>query len=420
MPEPEAARPGLLHDDAGRQRRVEVVEGGVGVASRDGREEVDVVVAADDGRRPQEVAGRLRQPFDASGDHIGDRGRDVARGGQAQQLHEEERVAVGAFAQRPGAPLPRFPAGRRPDQLGDPGVGQAGQVEPERMATAQRGTDLGQHPRRFGMGAAGRDQEHPRVDDVVGDVAQQPQRRMVGPVQVVERDHQRATGRGGHQQARDRVEDVEALHLGVDRRSTGRGRPADGRGQQAGEPFAVGEVADHVGAERSGQVALDAGPRPERRRAAPDAQLVGERATDGPQRLQRVGLPPRAGQRQRAQRPQPFPQRVLPCGRRQLDRDGRLLAEAQPHQRQILDRQQPCNELSGDGGGSSPHTISTSVSTGTARPVQHQRGEDRPLLGCAHVHRPTVVDDLERTQHRDTHATSLRIGCRTGRRADGS
>ena len=65
--------------------------------------------------------------------------------------------------------------------------------------------------------AVGADHEQRAVAQLAGEELEQQQRGLVGPVQVVEDEHQRPRGGGAGEEARDRVEEAEArlLVLGV-------------------------------------------------------------------------------------------------------------------------------------------------------------------------------------------------------------
>ncbi len=250
----EAERAGLprLLDEPGPDGVVEVVEDH---AVAGGLEQRGVEVAPDHRSHRQGALGALRQRQHTEPEHVGDPGRYVealgVRGGdspaggeQPRHLEGEERVAVAA-------------AGEHVDQLGTGCVEDP--VEQRRDAVVVERPHLDPaylQPRQVGQGlaelgvAARVDGPHRRhqqdrvTGELCGDMAEQLQRGVIGPVQVLERDHQRLPRRS--QQLR---------HGGE--------RPQRRRGRRAG---AIGVLTDHPGglAEQCGDLGRVVGTRGER------------------------------------------------------------------------------------------------------------------------------------------------------------
>ena len=140
----------------------------------------------------------------------------------AHELHRVQRVAGGLDSQ-----LLQDVAGRAARRVGDRDdqVGELGVVEPRerdapgiaprsRSASAARSSvDV-----LLGVAERGHD-EHRGVDQRAGEVAEQEQRRGLGPVQVVEDEDQRAAGREPAQEVGHRFEELVALGRVVAARS---------------------------------------------------------------------------------------------------------------------------------------------------------------------------------------------------------
>ena len=105
------------------------------------------------------------------------------RGAEPGELPDEERVAAGT----PVQPRRQLRVGRLPGDRGDDRR-HAGRVEPGQR---QHGAAVGRRPRQLGV-PVGAEQQHPGVPQVGGGELDQPQRRLVGPLQVVDDQDQRA------------------------------------------------------------------------------------------------------------------------------------------------------------------------------------------------------------------------------------
>ena len=196
--EPEAVHPELAHQ-SGLQGGVETIEHLVLVGPQRGRQRGHVEVAPHHARDPQRRRGLLGQAPEASGEHVLDGGGRVllvqqggevaALTGEAGVLHQEERVAVGAGTERVGL---RRGGGRGRDRRDDlPRLrgAQPGELEPQRVPTGQHLGELGELARGWRLGPPRGEDHQPSGLGGLGEQAQHPQRRGVGPVQVVE-DHQ--------------------------------------------------------------------------------------------------------------------------------------------------------------------------------------------------------------------------------------
>ena len=140
---------------------------------------------------------------------------DVAAGaGQPGGLADVERVAVGARHDGVDDLGGELGGGDPAYQLGGVGVVQAGEVEPQRLVPGQggqRGRERLGDLRR----AVGAEHEQRRVGELGEDVDEQRERLVVGAVQVVEDDEQRAARRGLAEPGADRAVQPEPLGGGV-------------------------------------------------------------------------------------------------------------------------------------------------------------------------------------------------------------
>ncbi|HEX2041732.1 MAG TPA: hypothetical protein VHF24_03770 [Acidimicrobiales bacterium] len=151
--------------------------------------------------RPDEAAALRRDPVEARPDDVEHRaGRSVraprAVGHGPGHLPHEQRVAAGDLEHGAGVGGGADP--RRPGQL----LAHLGQVEPSEVQALdrRRPQEVGEHPpegaRRFPVAESG-EHEQPGAGKVVTQVAQDEERRLVGPVHVVENHDQTAPGAGG-------------------------------------------------------------------------------------------------------------------------------------------------------------------------------------------------------------------------------
>ena len=117
----------------------------------------------------------------------------------AQHLGCEERIAFGAFGDEPGELRGRFRSHHACDQPTNRGGIETTQRHPgDVVLAAERGQHVGQRMRPIELAfAVGRDDGELRRPGRAHDMAQQQQRGLVGPVEVVEdQQHRRAPRRG--------------------------------------------------------------------------------------------------------------------------------------------------------------------------------------------------------------------------------
>ncbi len=220
----------------------------------------EVELGADDRRPTQGVVGDVRQARQASADHLADAFGDADLGeGEvagpvvvalheeaglhqvAQHLAHEERVALGLGVHRSGqlhrGGLERM-AGGRLHERGDAAAVEADQVQPaDPGLPAEIAEGLGQRvgPVEVGVPVGGQD-EHPQRGDRPQEVAEQEQRRLVGPVEVVEHQDHRVGLRRGRQQVGDGLEHAVALGIGLGPQRLGQaGHPVGQLGEQSGQ-----------------------------------------------------------------------------------------------------------------------------------------------------------------------------------------
>ncbi len=219
--EPQRARRGLRHvEQAVGQRRLQRVEALLDLGRRDGADELDVDLAPQHRCRLEEPLRRLRQPCEASGEHVPDPGRDRGCGHrvgpelalldeQPRELGGEERVALRPCVQGShDVPVDRTAGGLR-EQLAGLRQGQPAQRQPAgagSSAQLRQGADERVVTGDLEVAHGGDDQDgggsEPRCD-----AGEQVEARGIGPLQVVDEQHQaRAAGEQGDR-LRDAVRD---------------------------------------------------------------------------------------------------------------------------------------------------------------------------------------------------------------------
>ncbi len=222
--------------DVGGQQGIDGGQGLALVEPGGGGREVEVERLAGDGGAPPEAPGGLAQPRDLLAERGGHGGRDpdgvrlgVRHGGRCGspgQLLEVERVAAALAVEQ------------RERALAEQGVGLGLRERTE--------TDLGDHPVAAGglqrreqavrdlAGAEGERDQHRRHGRAAQQVGDQLERGVVGPLHVVEDEHDRVAHGHPLEQGAHRAVGVEALVL----------QPARPRGGGGGED--AGQLADAV------------------------------------------------------------------------------------------------------------------------------------------------------------------------------
>ena len=220
------------------------------------------------------------QPVQPPGHHGADaRWRGVRRRRRSAPAAAAPRGRTGCHrsAGAAGRPYRRRRGSRAPTELTS--VATSRGPEPTQAdvqpVADQVGQGDGQGVRRIEVGVpVGADDRQPARAGVPGQELQQPDRALVGPVQVVQDEHQRSRGGGGGQSVGDRIEQLEA---GI-RPGLGRPRPVE-PGDRVGHGLLVvlADGANHLPPRpvRRRPVTLPAG-GPHRPRRDPRRQLGDE------------------------------------------------------------------------------------------------------------------------------------------------
>ncbi len=195
--------------DRGPERLVERVGGhpaGLG-------EEAVGDLAAGDRHRADHLAGGVVEPVEADQQHLGEVLGDPAAPGGADELLDEERVALG-----PGDDVGEVGLGDRvgvqlADQGADLGVGERVELEPVDAADPRPLGDLAaQRVAAVEVLGAVADHDADRVRERPGEQeADHVARRLVGPVGVLDHQQQRGLGGGRREQRVHRLEQVAAV-----------------------------------------------------------------------------------------------------------------------------------------------------------------------------------------------------------------
>jgi hypothetical protein len=137
----------------------------------------------------------------------------------AEHLPDEERVAFRLLVDGPSQGVPGFVEGTAGGLFDDgrhADVIQAAERQPLHTAlAAEVGHDLDQRMvvREFGVPVGAEDEDAPAAGP--DDVAEQQQRRLGRPLEVVEHQQHRFVGRGGREPGRHSVEEAIPLGVGV-------------------------------------------------------------------------------------------------------------------------------------------------------------------------------------------------------------
>ena len=191
----------------------------------------------------------VAEPLQPALQHVADapghlRGEEVVAM-MAQHLGDEERVAGGAALQRPRGVHRRaveLLAGRVARELGDRLGLQPGEVDARDVGlTMQVGQQLDQRMLVVELGRAeGRDDRQPQPQVGGDEVAQEQQRRRVGPLDVVQEQDDGTLGLLGVEQPDGRAEEQIALRVAIGLAGRGRvGQPAAQRADEAAKLAAV-------------------------------------------------------------------------------------------------------------------------------------------------------------------------------------
>ena len=139
-----------------------------------------------------------------------------------RELAHEEGVPVRARRDRGDPLLGDAGAAEALHQRGDLARLETPQLDPlEAAHPAERLERLAERVAVDHLGLAQRgDQQHPRLRHLASQELEQAERGGVGPLEIVEKQEQRAVGRGGAEKGGDRVEEAKARAL---RRAVGDG-----------------------------------------------------------------------------------------------------------------------------------------------------------------------------------------------------
>jgi hypothetical protein len=131
---------------------------------------------------------------------------------QPHQLGGEERVSPGGLVDPSGDGCPRRLPGDGGQVLGEVGPVQPFQTDPSGLGPAgQVGERDGDRPIRCHLLLAeGHHEEHRVEPELADEVAKEQQRGRVGPVRIIQHDHQATPARCGSQERRGRVEEPES------------------------------------------------------------------------------------------------------------------------------------------------------------------------------------------------------------------
>ena len=235
MTELEALAPALdRRDQPGPFRLLEPVDQLVLARARDRLEQRDVEDAPDERGRREELAGLVAQPFQPPADHqphgLGNvELRDVDVGAPVtlrveqaalleqvlEHLLDEEGVAVALVVDRTDQPFGRLLAGQRAEHRRHAPALETPQGQPLREPAAAEVFDRARErtPHLELDVTVGAEDQDRQLGQPVGHVLEQQQRRLIGPVKVVEDDQQRSDLCRPRQEVADRVEQVAPFLL---------------------------------------------------------------------------------------------------------------------------------------------------------------------------------------------------------------
>ena len=252
----------------------QAVEGRIGFELEEFRQEFEIEVSPDDGGVLERTAGSVAEPGDAPADHLAHAHRKPLRaevgrrdpsafglcdgadfGEVAQDLADEEGIALGLMHQDVAereAVFAHFMTCEALHELEHLSAAQPGEMDAaDAVFPVQRGERAreGVGPVDFGIAVRGHDQDA----ELLGcrrEVPQQRHGRRVGPMQVVEHEHDSRDVRNTRQDLDHCAE--QRIALGVGARAA-RHDPRAAIGEQQSQPRAVGVVDQLVlGEERDG------------------------------------------------------------------------------------------------------------------------------------------------------------------------
>jgi hypothetical protein len=250
---------GIDDDDVVRHRLAQTGDELVAGHARGALEQPVADARAGDRGDPQHRRGRRAQRLDAQDQRVDEVRRQPFAGGRRGQLLGEERVALGAREEvvdeaRVG------PALEDAGQLGDDLI--AREALDRHALDDRRALGLGQQrAQRVAavelVGAVRRDEQHALAAGVAHEEGQEVARRAIGPVDVLEHEHERRVVGQAAQEREQQLDHaalrqgavavaLRALELGQQRRQP-RGRAAEGIGKRVGVDAAQGSDDRRVG-----------------------------------------------------------------------------------------------------------------------------------------------------------------------------
>ena len=146
-----------------------------------------------DGRRPDDLLGALVEAIEAGEQQLVEPRRDVALAGDGGELLGEERVAVGALEHGADQPVRRLRAEDAAQLLGDVAGAERGEAEVlDALGTIELGEQAANRVAALEtVGAVGRHEQHAGQLRATGEHGEQVAGRAVGPVDVLDDEHDR-------------------------------------------------------------------------------------------------------------------------------------------------------------------------------------------------------------------------------------
>ena len=222
---------GILDDDPGRHRRLQRGDQLVELElARDDPQSGKPEIGPQHGRQGERFQRRRRQSIQTTADHLLDalrhaRGRLRRLSQAAHQLLDKERVAAGLLAQplrqRDVGSLLTDASGDQRRRLRRVKTGEADTVE--KTIAAQVRQRASERTRRVRLHIPVRgEHEHRRSGSAAGQLAHQPNRRRISPMQILDDHQQPALARGVHEQLQHRLKKPLAVMRTVAEAADGR------------------------------------------------------------------------------------------------------------------------------------------------------------------------------------------------------